>query len=168
MNLNKLAKVGCLLIVLIVSGCSSNQSVRSGGHPGAGIFGTQNEIESGPKAVAYLAGYRASGTVVFTAVQGGVRIQAGIMGLAPGLHAFHVYETGDCSALDDAPSGLDSSRGNLGNFAADATGEIHLDFIDSQISLTGTNSILGHALMVHSGAENDSGPQVACGVIQMQ
>jgi superoxide dismutase, Cu-Zn family len=169
MNSSKLARVGCALIIIIVSGCAYNQTVHPVGKPGAGLFGAQNETVSGPKAVAYLnpaAGGKANGTVTFTAVPGGVRIQAGIMGLAPGLHAFRVQETGDCSAPADETSDLNSSHEVLGNFAADATGEIHLDFVDSQLNLTGANSILGHALTIHSGAEDDAGLRIACGVIQ--
>ena len=171
MNSSKLAWVGCALTVIIVSGCAYNQTVHPRGNPGAGLFGAQSETVSGPKAVAYLnppAGGKANGTVTFTAVPGGVRIQAGIMGLAPGLHAFRVQENGDCSVPADETSDLNSNQEVLGNFAADATGEIHLDFVISQFSLTGANSILGQALMIYSGAEDDAGLRMACGVIQNQ
>jgi len=103
------------------------------------------------------------------------------------LHALQVHENGDCSAPDASsagghynptgmphggPGSMNAHLGDLGNFAADANGEAHLDFIDTYLTLTGPYSIIGHALIVHAGADDyvsqpagNSGPRVACGVI---
>ncbi|EEF62747.1 superoxide dismutase family protein [Pedosphaera parvula] len=187
-----ICSVSCCVLILTQPGCASRSA--SAGAPGSNIFGDQGQQDqSEPKAIAYLnatAGHKANGTVTFTAVPGGVRIIAGIMGLAPGIHAFHIHENGDCSAPDASsagghfnpagkphggPESVDRHLGDLGNIAADADGEAHLDFIDSQISLTGTNSIINRSLVVHEGADDyvsqpagNSGARVACGVIQKQ
>ncbi|MDB6123614.1 MAG: superoxide dismutase copper/zinc binding protein [Pedosphaera sp.] len=188
MKLSKLA-LACGLLSLVAAGCISNR----GGTPGDGIFGNQVEQQSGPKAIVHLnptQGHKANGIVTFTTVTNGVRVQAGLMGLDPGTHAFHVHEIGDCSAPDASsagphfnptgtphggPESAHRHLGDLGNFTADANGEAHLDFIDSHLSLTGTNSIIGRSLIVHAGADDyttqpagNSGPRIACGVIQKQ
>jgi superoxide dismutase, Cu-Zn family len=175
-----------------MAGCASNQA-NPGGAPGQEILGPKSDQQLGPRAIVRLnptQGHKANGIVTFTAVASGVRVQAGLMGLEPGIHAFHVHENGDCSAPDAAsagahfnptgmphagPESIQRHIGDMGNFAADAIGEAHLDFIDSHLSLTGTNSIIGRALIIHASPDDyisqpagNSGPRVACGVIQPQ
>ena len=65
--------------------------------------------------------------------------------------------------------------GDLGNLIADATGRAHLDRVDHHLMLSGPNSILGRAVIVHekrddlkSQPSGDAGSRVACGVIQAQ
>jgi Cu-Zn family superoxide dismutase len=63
--------------------------------------------------------------------------------------------------------------GDLGNLEADAGGVANYDRIDSGIQLTGENSILGRAVIVHA-SEDDlttqptgaAGARLACGVIK--
>lgn len=142
------------------------------------------------KAVAVLhptEGNEVSGVVIFTKEENGVRVVANIENLTPGKHGFHIHEFGDCSALDGtsagghfnpegkqhgAPTAAERHVGDLGNIEADESGKAHLDWLDSHLSLTGTNSIIGHAVIVHA-QEDDltsqptgaAGARVACGVI---
>src|SRR5204863_7343636 len=89
-------------------------------------------------------GNNVRGTVTFTRVSDGVRVEATITGLTPGTHGFHIHETGDCSAPDGSsagghwnPTGMvhggpDASNhhlGDLGNLEADSTGTAHYDRI---------------------------------------
>lgn len=68
--------------------------------------------------------------------------------------------------------------GDLGNIQADAYGEANVDITDSIISLTGRHSIIGRAIVVHSGKDDlgrggsplslttgNSGDRWACGII---
>lgn len=183
------SSAACCFLVLLEQGCASKSA--NAGAPGTGTLGGSTKEQSGPKAIVYLnstSGHKANGTVTFTAVPGGVRVIAGIMGLAPGTHAFHIHENGDCSAPDASSAGAEFNPGgtlhdgtnsvphrigDLGNFAADANGEAHLDFTNSLISLTGSNSIINRSVIVHEGAEDsashtaeNAGARVACGVIQ--
>src|SRR4051812_24774535 len=61
------------------------------------------------KAIAVLhatsKGGEASGTVTFTQTTGGVRVEAEVRGLTPGLHGFHIHEFGDCSSPDAMSAG---------------------------------------------------------------
>ena len=79
-----------------------------------------------------------SGTVIFTAVEGGVKVVADIDGLAPGKHGFHIHQKADLSAPDltsagphfDAggkhkhggPDSEEHHAGDLGNITADDKG----------------------------------------------
>lgn len=142
------------------------------------------------KAIAVLsptANSKVSGTVTFTKSSDGVKVVADITGLAPGKHGFHVHEFGDCSAPDatsagshfnptkhqhGAPEASDRHAGDLGNIEADASGKAHLELTDKAMQLSGTDGIIGHAVIVHEKADDlktqptgDAGGRLACGVI---
>jgi Cu-Zn family superoxide dismutase len=71
-----------------------------------------------------------------------------------------------------APDATDRHAGDLGNIEADASGKAHLEMSDKVMKLTGSDSILGHSLIVHEKVDDlktqptgNSGGRVACGVI---
>jgi superoxide dismutase, Cu-Zn family len=140
----------------------------------------------------------ATGEVTFTPEAGGVRVAARMTGLTPGEHGFHVHENGSCEAADlpDDPdtdpnpagaagghfAGADTTHGgpdaasrhdgDLGNVTAGLDGVAVLDRLDQRLRLSGPNSILGKAVIVHAGADDlttqpsgASGARVACGVV---
>jgi Cu-Zn family superoxide dismutase len=142
------------------------------------------------KAIAVLnpaSGSEVSGTVTFTTSGGEVKVVADINGLKPGKHGFHIHEFGDCSAKDAtsagghynptkhphaAPDAAERHMGDLGNLEADASGKAHLELTDKMLKLSGDNSIVGYAVIVHEKADDlktqptgDAGGRVACGVI---
>lgn len=127
------------------------------------------------------------GVVWFTRVKDRVRVVADISGLTPGIHGFHVHEYGDCSSDDASSAGGHFNptkmphaaqtagmrhEGDLGNVTADASGNAHVDILDSKLKLDGPNSIVGRAVIVHANPDDlktqpagNAGPRVACGVI---
>ena len=142
------------------------------------------------KAVAVLhptQGNDVSGTVVFTQMNNGVKVEADISGLSPGKHGFHVHEFGDCSAPDGTSAGghynptgephagpeqKNRHMGDLGNIEADNSGKAHYERVDSHLVLNGPDTIIGRGFIVHAGADDlksqpsgAAGPRVACGVI---
>lgn len=152
--------------------------------------GMSQQVPQTIKGIAVLSptqGNALTGTVTFSAVEGGVRIEAHISGLTPGKHGFHIHQYGDCSAPDATSAGghyqptghmhgspADSIHhdGDLGNLVADSTGTAHYELIDSTLTLTGPNSIIGLSVIVHAGEDDyktqptgNSGARVACGVI---
>lgn len=155
------------------------------------VAGAQAEEQGGvKKAIAVLSaasGSHVSGTVTFTKVEGGVKVVAELEGLTPGDHGFHIHEFGDCSAADGASAGghfnpdnhvhgapnvVDRHAGDLGNITADAAGKARYERVDSTISLSGANSIIGHGVIVHAKADDmmtqptgNAGGRVACGSI---
>lgn len=142
------------------------------------------------QAVAVLhptEGSEVRGTIKFTKEEEGVRVVANVTGLKPGLHGFHVHENGDCSAADassagghfnpaDQPHGAphDDERhaGDFGNITANSAGVASYDELFKNLSLDGSSSIIGRAVIIHAGEDDlksqptgDAGARDACGVI---
>ena len=55
-----------------------------------------------------------TGTVVFTELDGGVRITADLAGLAPGAHGFHLHTNGSCARGDHDGDGFAEAGGAAG------------------------------------------------------
>lgn len=142
------------------------------------------------KAVAVLSpaqGSGVSGKVVFTKVEGGVKVSVSVTGLKEGPHGFHVHEFGDCSAPDATSAGghfnpggephggpKDAQRhtGDLGNLEANKDGVAAAEYVDARASFEGVNSVLGRGVIVHEKADDlktqptgAAGGRVACGVV---
>ena len=71
-----------------------------------------------------------------------------------------------------APDASDRHAGDLGNIEADASGKAHLEWTDKVMKLSGADSIVGHAVIVHEKADDlktqptgNAGGRLACGVI---
>ena len=142
------------------------------------------------KAIAVLhptTGSNVAGLVTFTTSGAEIKVVADITGLTPGKHGFHVHEFGDCSSSDGssagghfnpmhkmhgAPNATDRHAGDLGNIEADASGKAHLEWSDKVMKLSGAESIIGHAVIVHEKPDDlttqptgNAGGRLACGVI---
>jgi len=142
------------------------------------------------KAIAVLhstTGNNVAGLVTFTKSGDGIKVVADITGLTPGKHGFHIHEFGDCSSGDGnsagghfnpthkahgAPDASDRHAGDLGNIEADGSGKAHLEWSDKVMKLSGADSIIGHAVIVHEKADDlktqptgNAGARLACGVI---
>ncbi len=158
-----------------------------------GVFAQGPEMKmAGPtKAVAVLiptkSGTGVAGTITFTKVEKGTRIQAEITGLAPGKHGFHVHEFGDASSPDGKAAGGhfnpkkmvhgDPSKtaprhlGDLGNIEADKSGKATYDLVDPDLPLHGDHAIIGHGVVIHEKADDfgqpvgNAGGRLAVGVI---
>lgn len=121
-----------------------------------------------------------------------VEVEVNIKGLTPGLHGFHVHETGDltngCASLKGhfnpdkhlhgAPEDEDRHAGDWGNIEANVEGEVAKKFNDRVATLYGKNTILGRGIVVHernddlgrtnhsdSKTTGNAGGRVACCVI---
>ncbi|MFU8785522.1 superoxide dismutase family protein [Aliidiomarina sp.] len=128
------------------------------------------------------------GFVMFERDEDGVFVIAHAEGLpANSVHGFHVHEFGDCSAPDATsagghfnPHGRDHGGpdsearhvGDLGNLRTDDNGIAHLEMLDHKLELSGPNSIIGKAVVVHAQEDDltsqpvgNAGARIACGVI---
>jgi Cu-Zn family superoxide dismutase len=160
----------------------------------AGLVGcatNNNKAASKADAVAVLSptqGNDVRGTIYFTKVSGGVRIDGEVTGLKPGSHGFHIHEKGDCSAPDAAsagghynptkmphgsPSSAERHMGDFGNIEANSAGIARFSRIDRTATLEGENSVIGHGVIVHADPDDlksqpagNAGKRVACGVIE--
>ncbi|XP_055305342.1 superoxide dismutase [Cu-Zn] [Sitodiplosis mosellana] len=144
------------------------------------------------KAVCVVAG-DAKGNIFFEqSGDGPVTVTGEITGLAPGKHGFHVHEFGDntngCTSAGPhfnpykkehgAPDAEVRHVGDLGNIEANGSGLAKVNLTDSQISLSGPNSIIGRTVVVHADVDDlglgghelskttgNAGGRIGCGVI---
>ena len=150
-------------------------------------FGFADEPTKASAVLSPTANSKVTGTITFTKSADGVKVVGDINGLTPGKHGFHIHEFGDCSAPDatsagshfnpskhqhGAPDATDRHDGDMGNIEADASGKAHVDYTDKVMKLSGAESIIGHAVIVHEKADDlktqptgDAGGRLACGVI---
>lgn len=178
------------LLLLALQGCSSKSENSSSQTSKSKQSQQAPEVTSAVAELGPASGSDVSGTVHFEKVADGVRVTADITGLTPGKHGFHIHEKGDCSAPDATSAGghfnptgakhggpNDAERhvGDLGNVEADSTGVGHYDRVDHVIKLNGEYSVVGLAVIVHSGEDDlvsqptgDAGSRVACGKIVAQ
>ncbi|CAK8576269.1 unnamed protein product [Lathyrus sativus] len=154
-------------------------------------------VAAAKKAVAVLKGTSAvEGVVTLTQDdEGPTTVNVRITGLTPGLHGFHLHEYGDTTngcistgphfnpnkLTHGAPEDEIRHAGDLGNIVANAegnTGVAEATIVDNQIPLTGPNSVVGRALVVHeleddlgkgghelSLSTGNAGGRLACGVV---
>jgi len=136
------------------------------------------------------SGSHVSGTATFRQQRDKVIFTAEVHGLAPGIHAIHIHEKADCSAVDGSSAGghwnptfkkhgkwgsAEYHRGDIGNFTADesGTGKISLTTDEWCIGCGDqTKDILGKGLIVHEKADDyvsqpsgNAGGRVACSAI---
>ena len=133
------------------------------------------------------------GVVKFVQPSGGkTRVVAEITGLPEGDHGFHVHQFGNliegCKTAGPhfnphgkdhgGPNDEERHVGDMGNVTAGSDGVAKIDYEDALISLSGENSIIGRAVVVHAdpddlgkGGHDDSkttghaGARLACGEI---
>jgi len=133
------------------------------------------------------------GTVTFTPQGNGVKVTAHLEGVdTDGLHGFHVHENGSCvhgegekhftsagghfnpdKAEHACPPTEPRHAGDLGNIQV-TNGKGDLEFTTNLLSLTGPNTVVGKAIILHAKADDcktqptgDSGDRLACGVVTM-
>ena len=133
----------------------------------------------------------ATGTVVFSEIDGEVSMNANLSGLTPGMHAIHIHEKADCSAADATSSGghwnptaknhgkwgdaTGYHKGDIGNFEADADGTGFVSMSTNEWCLgcdDPSKDIMGKAIVVHRGVDDftsqpsgAAGARVSCGGI---
>ncbi|KAK9153867.1 hypothetical protein Sjap_001347 [Stephania japonica] len=151
-------------------------------------------VAAAKKAVAVLKGTtKVEGVVTLSQEDNGpTTVNVRVTGLVPGPHGFHLHEFGDTTngcistGAHFNPNGLthgapeDEVRhaGDLGNIIAKADGVAEATIVDDQIPLTGPNSVVGRAFVVHeleddlgkgghelSLTTGNAGGRLACGVV---
>ena len=171
----------CVLAVL--AGCNQSVGEEPGDAPG-GVAGKRR-----PPEIAPSAGQSVTGTAVFTAENGLVRLTLQLNGLAPGAHAVHIHEMPDCSM--DGASAMGHwnptneahgkwgtppfHRGDIGNVTADAMGKVSFSLRTDLWTLgdeSSSTDVVNHAFMVHAALDDyvsqpagNAGARIGCGVI---
>uniref|UniRef100_G9M4K4 Superoxide dismutase [Cu-Zn] n=1 Tax=Pogonatum inflexum TaxID=185755 RepID=G9M4K4_9BRYO len=146
------------------------------------------------KAVAVLKGTsNVEGVVTLLQEDDGpTTVSVKISGLTPGKHGFHLHQFGDTTngcmstgphfnpegKTHGAPGDIDRHAGDLGNVVAGDNGVVEVELSDSQIPLSGPNSVVGRAFVIHeleddlgkgghelSSTTGNAGGRLACGVV---
>ncbi|WJX80191.1 cysteine desulfurase Selenocysteine lyase [Trifolium repens] len=149
------------------------------------------------KAVAVLGNSNdVSGAISFSQEGNGpTTVTGNLSGLKPGLHGFHIHALGDttngCLSTGPhfnpngkehgAPEDETRRAGDLGNINVGDDGTVSFTITDYQIPLTGPNSIIGRAVVVHADPDDlgkgghelskttgNAGGRIACGIIGLQ
>lgn len=134
-----------------------------------------------------------NGTITFTPEGNGVRVVAHLEGVdADGAHGFHVHQTGECAHGEGDkhftsagshfnPANVEHAcppteprhAGDLGNIEVTG-GTGHLEQSSTLLSLSGDNSVVGKAIILHAKADDcktqptgDAGDRLACGVVTL-
>jgi Cu-Zn family superoxide dismutase len=135
---------------------------------------------------------QAIGSVNVSQLAAGLQIVAVAEDLPPGVHGFHIHETGQCEPPDfesagghfnptDKPHGFTSDdgphAGDLPNVHIGDDGTLTVEFVTDRVTLDeGDTAVLdddGAALVIHADADDymtdpagNSGNRIACAVIQ--
>lgn len=143
-------------------------------------------------AVAYLrpAGDVAlAGEATFTEENGSVTLNVAVSDAPPGVHGFHVHETGSCEAPDFTsagghfnPDGTDHAcppttprhGGDFGNIEIGENGSGTLAISSDLVTVAdGPSSLIGRAVILHEATDDcasqptgAAGARLACGVIE--
>lgn len=137
-----------------------------------------------------LGGAGIRGSARFRGDEGEVVLEIEVSGVAPGLHAMHIHEIGDCSAADGSsagdhwnPGGHDHGhhahgaghRGDLGNIEVgpDGTGRFVTRSREWTIGGPADTNVVGKSVIVHASEDDlksqpggSAGDRIACGVIR--
>lgn len=112
---------------------------------------------------------KVQGTVKFIEQNKQVKIEVNLKGLTPGLHGFHIHETGNlldkcgsCKAHFNpynknhgGPNSKERHVGDLGNIVANSKGVVNQVLYDSLIKLRGTKcNIIGRSVVIHQDEDN--------------
>jgi superoxide dismutase, Cu-Zn family len=136
------------------------------------------------------SGSKLKGKATFTdAGNGMITFRLEVSDAAPGMHAVHIHEKGDCSSPDGKSAGdhwnptheahgkwttPPHHLGDIGNLevTADGKGTLTLETDKWTAGGGGTNDVIGHAVVVHGGVDDfttqpsgNAGPRIGCGVI---
>ena len=187
-----------LVSAVIVAACASKPAATPAPAPAPApalsaspeVKVTESYFSRTKSAVATLtpsADGSVSGIVQFSGGGNSVDVHVIATGLRPGsIHGFHVHAVGNCASADftsagdhfnpthrpHGPQDAPHHAGDMPSLLADPTGKIDERFTLQGVTLGGTDGFVGHAVILHAGADNfdaqpsgNSGARIACGVI---
>gem|GEM_PF-2471684 len=181
-----------LLALLALAGCTPREPAAvSADEPvptaGADTLAVQG-VTSATARIAPVGSNGAEGTIRLTQTDGGVRVRMELAVLRPrARHAVQILHARDCEGdprlhlgaaegeIHGAPprEPPDRHRGDLGNVRADDAGRARYDRIDRALSLDGTSSAVGRAVVVRDAPDDGisqpdgaAGAVVGCGLLE--
>ena len=180
MKMRVMAMVGVVLAAGLAAAAAGCRSTRGGNSAIA-------EAVLAPKSGSKLAG-----RAVFRGLGGNwIHLHVEVSGIAPGLHAVHIHETGDCSAPDAKSAGGhwnptgrkhgmwgrpdgEFHLGDIGNIDVGADGKGSIDVTTDLWTVGGgaPTDVMGRSIVVHAKGDDfttqptgDAGDRLGCGPI---
>jgi superoxide dismutase, Cu-Zn family len=150
-----------ILVIVFISKIKDNNYITS--------IMTSNNSKIEAIAVLNNKEQKVQGTVKFIEQNKQVKIEVNLKGLTPGLHGFHIHETGNlldkCSSCKahfnpynknhGGPNSKERHVGDLGNIVANSKGVVNQVLYDSLIKLRGTKcNIIGRSVVIHQDEDN--------------
>ncbi|MEH0155487.1 superoxide dismutase family protein [Limibacter armeniacum] len=196
-----------IVTALLFVGCNKpaqeqDNSHAHGDHDGDDMKDAKEVMDEGAtttiskKAMAQLdakSGSNLTGTVTFTEEGGKVKMEVEVSNVAPGVHAIHLHEKGDCSSDDGKSAGGhwnpteephgewghgEFHMGDIGNLEISEDGKGTLSFETDKWAIGGDDAkkdIIGKAVIIHAKADDmksqpsgAAGDRIGCGVIQLE
>jgi Cu-Zn family superoxide dismutase len=193
-NLLALMAISVLFLLANCKGSTENQSGQNAYNAEESSETDASPTDAATESVAILQGTNGSqvtGSATFTEVgDESVKIELSISNAAPGSHAVHLHEKGDCSAVDASSAGghwnpTDTAhgkrgsgefhKGDIANMTVDEAGNGSLEMTVQGWTIGDATSsdILNKAVIIHDGPDDftsqpsgAAGNRVACGVIE--
>ena len=172
--MNRLPVLLCLVSLFVLTACQQTRD----------IIGEAGADRSASATVEPINGGDVGGEVFFDETGNTVRITGTINGLDRGKHGFHIHEGTSCdnrgghynptNQPHGSPDEVERHLGDLGNLVAGSDGRADYRRIDRLVTLRGSQSVVGHVLVIHQGEDEylpqpsgSAGTEIGCGVIEL-
>lgn len=183
-----------LISLLSLSACNSGSKQADQGEADTEQQQDASDEEDKVTAKATMepaSGSNVSGEATFTQENGAVLFELTVENVAPGEHAVHLHEKGDCSAEDGSSAGghwnstmkphgkrgdgTSFHKGDIANMnvGQDGKGTLRLSINDWTIGGPDSTNIVGKSVIVHAKPDDftsqpagNAGDRISCGVIK--
>lgn len=181
-----------LVSVVMLLSCGTGKQAGEQEATGTELSGNE-ALATATAQISPASGSQVEGTATFTQTDEGVRMVLDLRNVAPGAHALHLHEKGDCSAADATSAGdhwnptseahghrgesNEFHRGDIDNIeaASDSTVQFETTVMNWTIGGDPSTNIVGKAVIIHASPDDftsqpagNAGARIACGVINEQ
>lgn len=188
--MHRLLGIAVLLGLVLLVGCAQQSTDEQAPAEPAAPAAAPAEPAGAHAEIQAKSGSQLGGTATFSAAEAGVTLVVEIQNAPPGPHAVHLHDVGDCSAADGTSAGghwnptaenhgqwnhKPFHLGDVGNITIDEQGHGSLTLTTDlwSIGSGAENDVVGHAIVVHAGADDftsqptgAAGGRIGCGVIE--
>lgn len=193
-RMNALSPAFALALFILMSACNTGNKQEDADQnaPTEQQDEQQDEERMAQATMEAASGSNVTGEATFTDEgNGSVRFELSAQNLAPGEHAVHLHEKGDCSAEDASSAGghwnptmkphgkrgdgTSYHKGDIGNMTVGNDGKGTMTMTVEGWSIGGADStnVVGKSVIIHEKADDftsqpsgNAGGRVSCGVIK--
>ena len=176
-----------LTCILFAAGCGPRNAQNDDGAAAT----AERQKKSAKAMMDTASGSDVKGEVTFTQEHGKVRFELSVQNITPGVHAVHLHEKGDCSAVDASSAGghwnptmkphgrrgegSGYHKGDVGNMEVGQDGKGTLSLLVEGWTIGGadTTNIIGKSVIIHEKADDfesqpsgNAGSRISCGLIK--